>query len=166
MKKSPFLLSWFDLALVFNINRSHAVTPAKTVGSHVGAPQGPVHLSPRFFESCVLKKSKRGSWGSRAASRTRSRLRPAVRITHSPSLGRIYKRCPEFFYPRLVKNLRGRWKDFSPQTRSRHPSALCGSDAQGSVCAGRVQRRKQHTEAWPPPQSKLMVCQFASGGKG
>lgn len=43
--------------------------PLRLVDSHVGAPQGPVHLSPRFSESCVFEEiPKGGGWGSRAAS--------------------------------------------------------------------------------------------------
>lgn len=41
----------------------------RLVGSHVGAPQGPVHLSTRFSESCIFEEiPERGGWGSRAAS--------------------------------------------------------------------------------------------------
>lgn len=44
--------------------------PLRVVGSHVGAPQGPVHLSPRFSESHIFEEiPERGGWGSRTASR-------------------------------------------------------------------------------------------------
>lgn len=43
--------------------------PLRLVGSHVGAPQGPVHLSPRFSESCIFEEiPERGGWGNRTAS--------------------------------------------------------------------------------------------------
>lgn len=43
--------------------------PLRLVGSHVGAPQGPVHLSPRFSESCIFEEiPERGRWGNRTAS--------------------------------------------------------------------------------------------------
>ena len=91
----------------------------------------PGSLNPAF-----LKKSRKEEVGGAEQHQDSEPAAAAVRITltlFEPD----HKRCPEFFYPELVKNLRGKVKGLQPADKvHRGPSSLCGSNAQGSVPEG------------------------------
>lgn len=77
----------------------------------------PGSLNPAF-----LKKSRKEEVGGTEQHQDSEPAAAAVRITltlFEPD----HKRCPEFFYPELVKNIRGKVKGLQP-TDKVHPSSL------------------------------------------
>ena len=107
----------------------------------------PGSLNPAF-----LKKSRKEEVGGAEQHQDSEPAAAAVRITltlFEPD----HKRCPEFFYPELVKNLRGKVKGLQPADKVHHTRSA--GLMLRVVCQKGSGGQKQHTEAWPPPQSKL-----------
>ena len=117
----------------------------------------PGSLNPAF-----LKKSRKEEVGGAEQHQDSEPAAAAVRITltlFEPD----HKRCPEFFYPELVKNLRGKVKGPQPADKvyPSDPSSLCRSNALGSVCGWGFRRVEAVLERlWAAPQSKHKVCWF------
>lgn len=110
--------------------------PLRLVGSHVGAPQGPVHLSPRFPESCIFEEvPEGGGWGSRTASGLWAGRSSCSDYTHplwtrSQTLPRVLLPRAGEEYPREGKRPSA-WRQGTPLCSQRR----CRFNARGSVRA-------------------------------
>lgn len=116
----------------------------RLVGSHVGAPQGPVHLSTRFSESCIFEEiPERGGWGSRAASGLWACCSSCSDYTH-PLWARS-QALPRVLLPRAGEEHTregekpSTWRQGTPQWLQTH----CRCDAQAACANGTSGRWKQ-----------------------
>lgn len=122
----------------------------------------PGSLNPAF-----LKKSRKEEVGGAEQHQDSEPAAAAVRITltlFEPD----HKRCPEFFYPELVKNIRGKVKSLQPGDKVPPSGSRLTADVMlrqrvqmGLLEGGSKTRealavpRSQH-----PSQSKPQVCWF------
>lgn len=121
----------------------------------------PGSLSPAF-----LKKSRKEEVGGAEQHQDSEPAAAAVRITltlFEPD----HKRCPEFFYPELVKNSRGKVKGLQPADKVHRGPSASAEPMLSVVCASRAPDGGSSIQRlWPPQQSKLAVCQFCLWREG
>lgn len=122
----------------------------------------PGSLNPVF-----LKKSRKEDVVGAEQHQDSEPAAAAVRITltlFEPD----HKRCPEFFYPELVKNIRGKVKGLQTGDKV-YPSGprLTADLMLGAACANSTPRGESETRkalaaprSWHPSQSKRQVCWF------
>lgn len=157
-------LTWLLFSILTEAMQWH---PLRLVGSHVGAPQGPVHLSPRFFESCVFEEiPKRGSWGSRAASGLGAGCGRCSDHTHPLWAGS--QTLPRVLLPRAGEELTREGERTSAHRQGKPSSPAHSADLMlRVVCAGRVPEGGSSVQRLGLPlKASSWSASFASGGKG